>query len=599
MRSTQVPQYVDPQTYRTGATSMPLQRSGASVPVATSAAPPPIPANVEVYKMGGATPLVESVPSVSTNFVGQYRNVVVPPSLQTYGAMPVPTASTIATSHVLEVRGSSLLTRCTCEFLGTLVLFLVVVLCPNAFFTAAFYVALIYAFWFISGAHLNPAISFAFALARRMPVGAFVAYVFAQIAGGLSGGILFHYILSGAKPEVTVVPASPYTLADACVIETLYTTMLVFVALNVMCSQRNDNNQFYGIALGFVVVAGGYIAEVVLGGALFNPAFCLGLMSASFKIGSLCWYILAEIISAILAVLLFKLCRFRDERVDHDILGEIEKGPRSPSLARSAMHMDDLAYSFLGSRLCCEFLGTFWLVITIILNTAMATGYAALSGAGVLISLIYALGEVSGGHFNPAVTLAVMWSGRNKCSGKAAAWYIFAQLLSSILAGILASEIFHVTGLFDLTSSYGWFSICFAEFLFTLMLTYLVLVVTTSETPSSCVSSSRPNFYYALAIGFVFLGGSYAIGNISGGYLNPAVALGFTVDAVDIHSTASVSGWPQYMNVVVRIFSVIGKGILYFANVLVYWIPEIFGAGVAALLFRNTHSSGFYTKMIY
>lgn len=263
------------------------------------------------------------------------------------------------------------------------------------------------------------------------------------------------------------------------------------------------------------------------------------------------------------------------------------------------MHMDDLAYSFLGSRMCCEFLGTFWLVITIILNTAMATGYAALSGAGVLISLIYALGEVSGGHFNPAVTLAMMWSGRNKCSGRAAAWYIFAQLLSSILAGILASQIFKVTGLFDLTSRYGWFSICFAEFLFTLMLTYLVLVVTTSETPSSYVSSSRPNFYYALAIGFVFLGGSYAIGNISGGYLNPAVALGFTVDAVDIHSTASVSGWPQYMNVVVRIFSVIGKGILYFANVLVYWIPEIIGAGVAALLFRNTHSSRFDTKMIY
>jgi len=562
------------------------------------------------YRSQVGTPLSGSVPYVETLPTSvPYQGIGTPitmtsnigyaatPPMVAYGTTEEPKVFTARLSHAL-------FRRCACEFFGTLLLFLVVVLCSNALYIAAFYTALVYALWFVSGAHLNPAISLALFLARKMPFGACLAYIIAQIAGASAGGLLYRLIFpvggaitaTTATTTATVTAAATYTLADACCIQTLYTTMLAFVALNVMVSHRYDGNQFYGIALGSVIVAGGYVGLVVSGDALFNPAFCLGLLVSSKEVGSFGWYILAEAIGAVLAVLLFELCRFQDERirqVSYDFY-EIEEGANSPT--SPTMVSVENPYQII--RAFSEFVGTFWLVITILLNTAFDTGYTALSGAGVLISLIYALGGVSGGHFNPAVTLAMLWGGRNKCSGRNAVWYIIAQLLSSIPAGILASSI-KVTGLFAFTS-HDWFSVVFGEFIFTLMLAYVVLEVATSEQHTNYGSSSPPNFYFALAIGLIFVGGSYALGNVSGGYLNPAVALGFSVDAVDITSKATIEGWPSYMDVFLKALSVIGQGIVYFGRDLVYWIAEVLGAAVAALLFRRLHREAFqFTKEVY
>ena len=63
----------------------------------------------------------------------------------------------------------------------------------------------------------------------------------------------------------------------------------------------------------------------------------------------------------------------------------------------------------LGAKCCSEFLGTFFLVLTVGLNVLGKSPAAAWSIAASLMCMIYALGSVSGAHFNPAVTLAIFF----------------------------------------------------------------------------------------------------------------------------------------------------------------------------------------------
>merc|ERR1719160_935933 len=69
------------------------------------------------------------------------------------------------------------------------------------------------------------------------------------------------------------------------------------------------------------------------------------------------------------------------------------------------------------SALVSEFLGTFYLVLTVSFNVFGGSKCGAWSIAASLMSMIYALGNVSGAHFNPAVTVAIVLSGRGKMEG--------------------------------------------------------------------------------------------------------------------------------------------------------------------------------------
>merc|ERR1719456_707025 len=71
---------------------------------------------------------------------------------------------------------------------------------------------------------------------------------------------------------------------DALLVELLYTFMLCFVVLNVATAEDNAGNQYYGLAIGFVIIAGGYAAGNISGGA-FNPAVALGVAAASAGLG--------------------------------------------------------------------------------------------------------------------------------------------------------------------------------------------------------------------------------------------------------------------------------------------------------------------------
>jgi aquaporin Z len=167
-----------------------------------------------------------------------------------------------------------------------------------------------------------------------------------------------------------------------------------------------------------------------------------------------------------------------------------------------------------------EFIGTFFLVLTIgctaIPNAPGVIPPLAIGAA--LMVMIYAAGHLSGGHFNPAVTLAVWIRGR--CETKDVLPYWGAQVLAGIVAALVAVFLVGKSGT---PMEIQRFPAAFvAEFLFTFALAYVVLNVATAKATSG-------NSFYGLAIGMTVMTGAFAVGSISGGAFNPAVAVGAAV----------------------------------------------------------------------
>jgi aquaporin Z len=160
-----------------------------------------------------------------------------------------------------------------------------------------------------------------------------------------------------------------------------------------------------------------------------------------------------------------------------------------------------------------ELIGTFFLVLTIGL---VSGNFAPLAIGGVLMAVIYAGGHISGAHYNPAVTLAAFMRGR--CAKADVVPYLVAQIAGTALAA-LAVSLLKGDSLFSSTMNINIGQAFLAEFLFTFALVYVVLNVATSK-------DTVGNSNYGLAIGFTVTAGAYAVGNISGGAFNPAVAIG-------------------------------------------------------------------------
>jgi aquaporin Z len=168
-----------------------------------------------------------------------------------------------------------------------------------------------------------------------------------------------------------------------------------------------------------------------------------------------------------------------------------------------------------------EFIGTFFLVLTVgmtVIEPGAAGNLAPLAIGSALMIMVYAGGHVSGGHYNPAVTLAAFLRGR--CPKADVPRYIGAQ----IAAGIVAA--FVVLGLKgDPTVMPGEikvFPALIAELIGTFALCYVVLNVATAK-------GTVGNSFYGLAIGFTVMVMAFALGPVSGGAFNPAVAIGITV----------------------------------------------------------------------
>src|SRR5437773_4970245 len=173
------------------------------------------------------------------------------------------------------------------------------------------------------------------------------------------------------------------------------------------------------------------------------------------------------------------------------------------------------------NKYIAEFIGTFFLVLTI-----GCTGIGA--GAGViaplaigaaLMVMVYAGGHISGAHYNPAVTVGVFI--RGKVNGADVGPYMVAQLAGAALAAVAVTKFLRAGAAVTPISQHVGPALL-AEFLFTFALVYVVLNAATAEGTSG-------NSFYGLAIGMTVMTGAFAVGDISGGAFNSAVALGITL----------------------------------------------------------------------
>ena len=196
-----------------------------------------------------------------------------------------------------------------------------------------------------------------------------------------------------------------------------------------------------------------------------------------------------------------------------------------------------------------ELVGTFFLVLTIGC-TVIGKGAGALAplaiGASLMV-MVFAGGHISGGHYNPAVTLGV-WL-RGKCDSRDVVPYILFQLVGAAVASGAVRFLKAGAVVVRVKPAVG--PEVVAEFLFTFALVFVVLNVATAK-------GTAGNSFYGLAIGMTVMTGAYAVGNISGGVFNPAVALGF--------SLMGLSAW---------------------SGIWIYLLVQLAAGIVAALLFRG------------
>ncbi|HEY6168859.1 MAG TPA: aquaporin [Verrucomicrobiae bacterium] len=199
------------------------------------------------------------------------------------------------------------------------------------------------------------------------------------------------------------------------------------------------------------------------------------------------------------------------------------------------------------NKYIAELIGTFFLVLTIGCTVIGGVALAPLAIGASLMVMIFAGGHVSGGHFNPAVTLGV-WI-RGKCPTKDVVPYWISQVIGAVLASLavkfLMGEPAKPPG--DLNAAKS----ILAEFLFTFALVYVVINVATAKGTSG-------NSFYGLAIGMTVMTGAFAVGGISGGAFNPAVAVGISL-----------------------------MGLAAWSNIWIYLVGNLLGGAVAALVFKT------------
>ncbi len=186
------------------------------------------------------------------------------------------------------------------------------------------------------------------------------------------------------------------------------------------------------------------------------------------------------------------------------------------------------------ARYLTEFVGTFFLVLTIALAVVYAGPLAPLAIGLSLMVMVYMGGSVSGGHYNPAVSLGALLSRAMPASDFVP--YVVAQLAGAVAAGSVG---YFLTGK-AVAPAVGPTSMLWGAVLVEILFTFaLVLVVLNT----ACTERTKGNSYFGAAIGLTVAVGAFAGGSISGGAFNPAVGLGMNgVDWI-VHNKLPEQAW--------------------------------------------------------
>jgi aquaporin Z len=176
-----------------------------------------------------------------------------------------------------------------------------------------------------------------------------------------------------------------------------------------------------------------------------------------------------------------------------------------------------------------EFIGTFFLVLTVGFCVALNAPLGALAIGCSLMIMVYMGGHISGGHYNGAVSLAAFL--RKKIDAPTFVAYLICQLIGAICAALIVYIVLGKTFAAAPAPTTTPVAALIVETLYTFALALVVLNTAYS-------ADTQGNSYYGLAIGFTIVVAAVAGGPISGGAFNPDVGTGpILVDAIISHGS--------------------------------------------------------------
>jgi len=225
----------------------------------------------------------------------------------------------------------------------------------------------------------------------------------------------------------------------------------------------------------------------------------------------------------------------------------------------------------VGAPFFAEFFGTLMLT-TVISLTAVGNPLAPLAIGGILMSMVFTYGHLSGGMYNPAVSMAVMI--RGKINVQTFLGYVLAQVIGAICGALVGQHTFDHPEFGDFnnlpmpTPAVGPMKGFLLEFLFTYTLCCAVLNTATSD-------SIGPNSFYGLTIGTVVGSGAIATGGYAGAVFNPAVACGlYTAKAVAATTATQRDAVATAAD----------------AHLWLYWVAPMMAGFVAGMMFHILNS---------
>jgi aquaporin Z len=336
-----------------------------------------------------------------------------------------------------------------------------------------------------------------------------------------------------------------HSVYGAFAAEFAFSFLLCFVVLSTATTKSIHGNSFFGAAIGFTVSVGMYCAGPV-SGAAFNPAVgvFLPLSRDEFDIEIHAVYIAGPMVGALVAAGVFRIT--------------------NPSEFEEVTAIVGVNWAALYS----EFLGTFYLSLTVACAKANDASNTPIAIGMILAIMTYASSHIStstGAQFNPAVTLSMVL--RGKLAVEKAAGYIAVQVAAAYIAGNASTLILEDTaaGHASVPTDRSLLGASIAETLYSFALCYVVLSVTT-------VWETEGNQFFGMATGLVVSVGAFSAGPVSGAAFNPAVATGLGLVAAQTvaipHGTA------------------------------VYVIMPFVGAVLAVLLFKLTNKPAYSHKQI-
>jgi len=412
-----------------------------------------------------------------------------------------------------------------------------------------------------SGGHLNPAVSWAIFLSsntfhkqREVAFGPFelFGYWLAQLLGCfLAGGCCYWVFGHGLDGSYGGYPSRAmdnqgdeyiHSWGTAMAVEICGTFTLALVVLNVATTRSpirgsegevgggssNAGNHTFGLAIGSVVAVWAMAAGDISGGA-YNPAVgTLPFIWGSVADVGLYWC--GDMIGGTLAFLMF-YCQ-----------NPLEFRGSDTPIANFFMIIKDEVTEFIGTALFCMVISfkigaSRSCVTDPVTQVVSCTSDSSTNGLCIglmLMCMVYMGGHVSGGHFNPGVTLAVGL--RGKCAWIKVFTYILSQMAGAFFGGGIAYGICQSAGFenrqygfpaFGQSVQYNWVEkndYTFAQCMLAEVIGCMMLQMSVLHS-ATCDFKNANNSFYGLTIGFSVLVSAYAFGPVSGGAFNPAVGL--------------------------------------------------------------------------